>query len=360
MSSLAATQADGYYLPPEYFDSGQYKKQSKNQFAGSKGHNQFLQKGVVRFELPYKGICGKCQESIGRGTRYNAHKVASGVYYLTTPIWEFQMTCRKCQHPWKIRTNPQQRGFDYVEGISIQAGQEDVVDMSTTATTRDEIVTSVDRLESVTRGERQTKTEMEQLQALQVLQKQTTLEDATWNASIRAHFRTDRKLKRLKKQQASKVGWRDGMEWLVTSVDDQVAAKSTIYGKAQEGERRRLASVRISSIFQSPATNKKLKRRRQDAVVPPDTVSSSLVGRSSSNNGGEESVRKDTTTTNHSLRIKKQTIQITAAGQVKAAANKQPQISQKKAAGTPNHGMQDMLAAYGSSDSENDDDDDID
>eukprot|EP00540_Astrosyne_radiata_P016122 CAMPEP_0116853432 /NCGR_PEP_ID=MMETSP0418-20121206/17911_1 /TAXON_ID=1158023 /ORGANISM="Astrosyne radiata, Strain 13vi08-1A" /LENGTH=46 /DNA_ID= /DNA_START= /DNA_END= /DNA_ORIENTATION= len=45
MSSLAATQADGYYC--------QYKKKSKNQFAGSKGHNQFSQKGVVRFELPY-------------------------------------------------------------------------------------------------------------------------------------------------------------------------------------------------------------------------------------------------------------------------------------------------------------------
>jgi coiled-coil domain-containing protein 130 len=52
MSSLAATQADGYYLPPEYYDSGTYKKKSKNQFANSKGHNQYVQSGVVRFELP--------------------------------------------------------------------------------------------------------------------------------------------------------------------------------------------------------------------------------------------------------------------------------------------------------------------
>ena len=51
MSSLAATQADGYYLPPDYFDSGAYKKKSKNEFAGSKGHNQFVAK--VRFALKF-------------------------------------------------------------------------------------------------------------------------------------------------------------------------------------------------------------------------------------------------------------------------------------------------------------------
>ena len=76
MSSLSATQSDGYYLPPEYFESGAYKKVSRNRFAaetannnnknntsapGSKkgqpikvGHNQWLKHGVVRFELPEK------------------------------------------------------------------------------------------------------------------------------------------------------------------------------------------------------------------------------------------------------------------------------------------------------------------
>ena len=73
MSSLSATQSDGYYLPPEYFESGAYKKVSRNRFAaesesksksksqasnsGSKpkvGHNQWLKHGVVRFELAEK------------------------------------------------------------------------------------------------------------------------------------------------------------------------------------------------------------------------------------------------------------------------------------------------------------------
>lgn len=46
MSSLAATQADGMYIPPDYLESGAYKKKSLNQYNNSKGHNQFLQRNV--------------------------------------------------------------------------------------------------------------------------------------------------------------------------------------------------------------------------------------------------------------------------------------------------------------------------
>ena len=46
MSSLSATQADGMYIPPDYLESGAYKKKSLNQYNNSKGHNQFLQRNV--------------------------------------------------------------------------------------------------------------------------------------------------------------------------------------------------------------------------------------------------------------------------------------------------------------------------
>ena len=37
MSSLSATQADGYYIPPQYLTSGAYKKKSVSEFTtGSK------------------------------------------------------------------------------------------------------------------------------------------------------------------------------------------------------------------------------------------------------------------------------------------------------------------------------------
>ena len=112
MSSLSATQSDGYYLPPEYFESGSYKKVSRNRYAveneasngtggGKKppkvGHNQWLKNGIVRFELPEKAVCLGCKQSVGRGTRFNARKIKTDESYFTTPIFEFRLSCRKCQ-----------------------------------------------------------------------------------------------------------------------------------------------------------------------------------------------------------------------------------------------------------------------
>lgn len=273
MSSLSATQADGYYLPPEYYDSNQYKKKTKNQFAGSKGHNQFLQKGLVRFELPYKGICQGCEKSIGRGTRYNAQKTKTGDSYFSTPIWEFSMKCRNCQHPWNIRTNPQQRGFDYEEGITIQAGQEstDLVDVAAVATETQYTAdnnskSSLDRLESIASGQRKTLTEIEELQQIQTQKQATTLNDSPVNATIRSRFRTDQKEKKNRIQQAAKIGWGKGMELLGSTVNDAVASKEMVFGQPRQQERRRFASVRKSFIF-SPAS-KKTKRSRKSPSLP--------------------------------------------------------------------------------------------
>ena len=93
MSSLAATQSDGYYLPPEYYESGAYLKQTRNQFAAAAanknnnnnsingttdkkiktGHNQWLKHGIVRFVLQEKvrkiqdyGFCLKEEEGKNR------------------------------------------------------------------------------------------------------------------------------------------------------------------------------------------------------------------------------------------------------------------------------------------------------
>eukprot|EP00588_Corethron_pennatum_P027590 CAMPEP_0194321640 /NCGR_PEP_ID=MMETSP0171-20130528/17854_1 /TAXON_ID=218684 /ORGANISM="Corethron pennatum, Strain L29A3" /LENGTH=81 /DNA_ID=CAMNT_0039079623 /DNA_START=7 /DNA_END=248 /DNA_ORIENTATION=- len=70
MSSLAASQSDSFYLPPEYFSSGAYKKVSRNTFAGSAGHNQYLTSGVVRFELPYDAWCTNADGGVTDGKAY--------------------------------------------------------------------------------------------------------------------------------------------------------------------------------------------------------------------------------------------------------------------------------------------------
>jgi coiled-coil domain-containing protein 130 len=355
MSSLAATQADGYYLPPEYFESGLYKRKSKNQFAGSNGHNQYLQKGVVRFELPYKGICGKCLESIARGTRFNAHKHTTEETYFSTPILEFQLSCRKCQHPWRIRTNPKERGFDYVEGITIQAGQEDVVQQPSSSvedmtSSQGIIVTNLDRLESVARGQRSSITEIERLQAIQQLNSKTTLEDADLNAVIRKGFRGDRKLNLVKRQQAAKIGWREGMQWLNSSLDDQVAAKTTVYGKAHDTEKRHFGKVRKSSIF-GKHSRKETKRKRHSAPAEPTLsaqIQASWDGPTGQLLGEDQKLLPSGPKT-------KQKIQVS----VLAARGKSNVTTVSVALGVcpsdplqPPSGLNDMLAGYGSSGSE--------
>jgi len=121
MSSLAAAQADGYYIPPEY--DGASSKQSisthntNGQFSGS---NQFQRNGVVRFELPISGWCSRCKRHVGKGIRFNAKKVASGKYFTST-VWRFVMTCPSCPEEFIVDTDPQNASYKYISGITAAA-----------------------------------------------------------------------------------------------------------------------------------------------------------------------------------------------------------------------------------------------
>jgi coiled-coil domain-containing protein 130 len=301
MSSLAAAQADGYYLPPEYFESGAYRKQSKNQFAASqqrrlfsstssssttsttdgtkrqRGHNQWLQDGIVRFELPYKGICDKCCQSVGRGTRYNARKLSVGRYY-STFIYQFEMQCRLCQHPWIIRTNPKEYGFEYVKGVKLQAGQESYLaqnhqqqhpyatdDFGRDGNDDDE--NGIIRLETAVQGKHRALTELEELQRIRKLKQLSTLNDADNNASIRQSFRKDRKEKRSRLEEGVKKGWRNGLEVLPLTLDDKITANDVVYGRPKEEEKHRLLSVRKSSIFSSSRKTSTTPKRSNKKVA---------------------------------------------------------------------------------------------
>ena len=56
MSSLAATQADAFYFPPDY-DGRKHGGLSKFNNPNYKGSNQWQQAGIVRMELPFDGWC---------------------------------------------------------------------------------------------------------------------------------------------------------------------------------------------------------------------------------------------------------------------------------------------------------------
>ena len=297
MSSLAATQADGYYLPPEYYESQGNKKKplSKNQWyakqqkqkassSSSKtatttttaAHNQFLANGVVRFELPYNALCLHCSSFIGKGTRFNAEKQRTGESYYSSTIWEFHMTCRHCgvQH-FVIRTNPAARGFDYVEGLQKLARNES----SGVARNDDkQPLSDLERLERQKQGQRQAMTEMEQLQALQKQKDQTYLNDAGGNAKLRAQFRVDRQTRKRRRQEEAARGWnRTGMRLVDTHLEDERLAKERTYGDGKRREKNRLRKVRQGSIFENAAKHMKEKKEHvrvgEESYCPDNVLS---------------------------------------------------------------------------------------
>jgi hypothetical protein len=122
MSSLAAVQADGYYIDPSKFDPKRGKG-SANAVTGTRALGaraaKLKSEGilVVRFELPYDSQCAKCGAYISHGVRFNADKRRVGEYH-TTPIWEFSMTCSAgCGAKFLIRTNPAAGDYDFLSGV---------------------------------------------------------------------------------------------------------------------------------------------------------------------------------------------------------------------------------------------------
>ena len=303
MSSLAATQADGMYIPPEYIESGAYKKKSISQFAGSKGHNQFLTRSVCRFELPFDGFCTACDAIVGKGTRFNAHKAHVDDYF-TTKIYEFTTKCRACgECEFKIRTNPKERSFDYTDGIrkkveefdSAEAGTHGVIDTdfgngileykngsvvdAPTSLLDDNnnvhtnipgaggasssaSASALHLLEKNVSGFRKAQTEHEQMTSLLELNSKTLGEGyAESNASLRASFRKDRKAKKRRLGEAAGMGLGKGIELLpedsVATEEDATLAKYAMKSRRGKPERDKLRSVRAGSIFASAASPKK-------------------------------------------------------------------------------------------------------
>jgi hypothetical protein len=116
MSSLAASQADGFYFPPEYLDNEVNKKMGLSKYQGSKGANQYQQKGIIRFELPFDAWCLKCKRHMSKGLRFNAKKDKCGNYF-STVIFSFSTKCPSCDNPFVIKTDPQHNTYDYSEGL---------------------------------------------------------------------------------------------------------------------------------------------------------------------------------------------------------------------------------------------------
>jgi coiled-coil domain-containing protein 130 len=273
MSSISATQSDGYYIHPDYINSGAYKKQSLNHFNKSKGHNQYLKNSVVRFELPYDGFClnDTCKCHVGKGTRFNAHKNHVDDYH-STKIYEFRMKCRQCQHPFAIRTNPEQKCFDYVIGIKKKMEEFDTVEAKSLGVIDTDFGhaiynftdgmlqgtsgdSALDRLEIEVVGERKAISEHDAINMLMKHNHGILYDDATSNSNIRANYRIKRNEKKRKVSEAKSLGL--GKDIVLDDAKDEDASISRLafdrkdvkHEKSKSKEMAKFRSIRERITF---------------------------------------------------------------------------------------------------------------
>ncbi|GMI16477.1 hypothetical protein TrLO_g12843 [Triparma laevis f. longispina] len=288
MSSLNATQADGYYHPPSYIESGDYKKKSISQHAGSKGTNQSQLYGVVRFELPFKCVCTHCEKIIGKGTRFNAKKDNAGEFY-SSKIYKFTLKCYECKGTMVLRTNPEKADYDFVSGIRRKvetwdtdaAGSLGVFDMNNKSQLHSKPAADpIGKLErDIKIREKQTAAN-KRVNDLLSINDRDYRPDADNNALLRKSFRKDRKEKKRRLDEGQARGL--AVPLLDEKASDVTTAKKIKYSKSHHNsvkkERRNFLNIRSSSIFGERSTKQKAllqAAERKNGVASIQTPSSS-------------------------------------------------------------------------------------
>lgn len=253
MSSLAATQADGYYFPPDW--RPEYGGLSK--FQGSKGANQYQQHGIIRFELPFDGWCLKCKRHISKGSRFNAKKDKEGMYF-TTQIWRFSMKCESCDNQLVIKTDPQNRTYDFAEGIrkmeqEFEPEANDSIIQAVSDETRAKLLSDpIYRLQHEKQGIMKVLSAQERLTALHDLKEEYYKNDADSNSHLRKLHRSKRAEDKGLLEEGKKFHM--SIPLVKAAATDTEAAKSVNFTASRKrkfdiSERKRKVAIQSESIF---------------------------------------------------------------------------------------------------------------
>eukprot|EP00918_Siedleckia_nematoides_P106726 GHVU01232825.1.p1 GENE.GHVU01232825.1~~GHVU01232825.1.p1 ORF type:complete len:319 (+),score=55.60 GHVU01232825.1:124-1080(+) len=272
MSSLAAARADGYYYGTEY----RAEHGSLNKYRGSHGalgkradrlHEGIL---VIRFEVPFKCICTKCDSIIAKGVRYNADKKRVGKY-LSTSIYEFAFKCYRCNNLLAIQTDPQNADYVLTQGLRRKIETYDPKDAETIELPDKEEIDrrkadAMYKLEVTTVRETAMTAKQEALQDLIDL-REARENDLALNYELRRSFR-----KRKKELQAEEEAAEKNRNFVVPlveeSAEDAQAAKRIKFrnGTASLQDRAKRLQISTSSIF--PKSSRDTKVLKAVTKVP--------------------------------------------------------------------------------------------
>ncbi|CAI2378385.1 unnamed protein product [Moneuplotes crassus] len=251
MSTLKATQADGYYIPPN--GTGSTLKRMKKSFPST-----------IRFEMPFHIWCDGCKKKIAKGVRFNAKKKHVGDY-LSTKIYAFFMTCNMCQHRIVIKTDP--KGCDY---IVESGGQKKAEDFTAEQTEAMQLERHEERLKNQDNGflklERENKdrkigiSEKPRIEAIIKLNDERKKNDYEINYLMRKKFRAEKKL--IKKDEGEVKNFGLNLNKTTLTPDDLLRMKRVKFKAQQNSCRVNKYKIRkkicSESIFSSKYKRRKL------------------------------------------------------------------------------------------------------
>ena len=256
MSSLAATQSDGFYFPPEW--RPEFGGLSKYQ--GSKGANQYQTHGIIRFELPFDAWCLKCGRHMSKGLRFNAKKEKAPEKYFTTQIWAFTMKCPcpDCDQSFVIKTDPENDTYNMAEGMrkmeqDFEPELNDSIVIATTDAERNLLATDpIFRLQHEKEDKRRALSAKEHLESLIDLQDSQREKDYEMNSLLRQGNRHKRKRAIFLLEEGKARGL--SIPLVEEHDDDAAVARSiqfTTRSKISIAERSKMAARQSQSIFSS-------------------------------------------------------------------------------------------------------------
>ena len=267
MSSLAATQSDGFYFPPEW--RPEFGGLSKYQ--GSKGANQYQTHGIIRFELPFDAWCLKCGRHMSKGLRFNAKKEKAPEKYFTTQIWSFSMKCPSpsCDQNCIIKTDPENDTYNMVEGMrkmeqDFEPELNDSLIVATTDEDRHLLATDpIYRLQHEKEDKRLVLSAKEHLESLMDLQDFQKEKDYDMNSLLRQKSRGKRKRAVILAIEGQKRGL--NIPLLEPEESDSVISKSVKFKSKSRpfdvSERSKMSTLQSQSIFGLASEEKELRTK---------------------------------------------------------------------------------------------------
>ena len=187
--------------------------------------------------MPVNVWCDGCGEHIARGVRYNAEKKKCGTYF-TSDVFEFQMNCHLCGQRFIIKTDPENRDYEFVSGLHRKVETFDVKEIGTREfDDKEQALMRADAIRSLENKEEDSmkfEKAVPTLDRLKDLEEKLHTNEDSLNQRVRSKLREIRKAEERREARATAAGL--SIRLLPTSRSDIRKSRSVAFERKSKAE----------------------------------------------------------------------------------------------------------------------------